>query len=154
MCITFRTINQSDAVFLSNVLKKSFASDSELAFGKGVRYGPPGYDDGTLCKKILNNDSLEKFVISYNQKNCGILVYEESDPSIINYFCLDPSFIGQGIGTQAWKAFEATKQGTWQLETPDFSLRNHYFYEKLGFTQVGKKSYGTEAQSFVFEKRL
>ncbi|WP_430611355.1 GNAT family N-acetyltransferase [Enterococcus sp. DIV0876] len=154
MCIRFHAINQSDAVFLADVLKKSFDSDSELAFGKGVKLGPPGYDDGTLCEKILQDTSLQKLIISYKQENCGILVYKDGEPSTISYFCLDPRFIGQGIGTRTWKAFEVNKKGIWQVETPDFSLRNHHFYQKLGFKQIGEKSYGDQSKSFLFVKHL
>ncbi len=122
MCMTFSACTQSDALFLANVLKKSFDSDSEMAFGKGTRLGPPGYEDG--------------------------------DPSIIHYFCLDPVFIGKGLGTRIWETFERNKTGIWQLETPAFSLRNHHFYIKLGFKQIGEKRYGPEATAFVFEKHL
>ncbi len=154
MCMTFSACTQSDALFLANVLKKSFDSDSEMAFGKGTRLGPPGYDDGTLCKKIMSNHALKKLVISCGKERCGILVYEDGDPSIIHYFCLDPVFIGKGLGTRIWETFERNKTGIWQLETPAFSLRNHHFYIKLGFKQIGEKRYGPEATAFVFEKHL
>lgn len=154
MQISFRELNDNNELFLSEILEESFNSDSELAFGKGIRLGPPGYDDGTLSKKILNNALLTKLIINADGKDCGVLIYTKGNPNIIDYFCLDPSFIGMGIGSMAWKIFEKNKNEIWQVETPDFSLRNHHFYEKNGFKKIDEKVYESNAVSFIYRKNI
>jgi hypothetical protein len=45
---------------------------------------------------------------------------------------VDPDIQDQGIGTQARKFIEATYPDTlsWELGTPDWAVKNHYFYEQ------------------------
>ena len=152
MQILFRELIEKDELFLNDVLEKSFNFDSEVAFGKSIRLGPPGYDNGTLSKKIINSDSFTTLIIIADQEECGVLVYTIGTPNIVNYFCLDPVFIGKGIGSLAWRKLEQEKKGIWQLDTPAFSLRNHFFYEKNGFEKIGEKTYESNAVSFIYRK--
>ena len=152
MVITFRELLLSDNHFLSEVLVSAFDSDSELAFGDGVKLGPRGYDDGSLAKRIMADNVLIKLVILKDNQECGVLIYSEGDRNEIHYFCLASEYINQAIGSEAWQSFEENISGSWQLETPDFSLRNHHFYQKNGFKKIGEKVYDKESKSFVFEK--
>lgn len=154
MQISFREMVPKDEVFLSQLLESSFNSDSELAFGSGVKLGPPGYDDGSLAKKIIANTSLKKLIILANNHECGTLVYSDVVVNEIHYLCLSPDYINQGIGSKVWHLFENNRAGLWQLETPDFSLRNHAFYMKNGFVKVAEKEYGKTSKSFIFEKMV
>lgn len=51
-------------------------------------------------------------------------------------FCIDPDFKNQGHGSDVFKSIEKRYPvKKWQLETPDYSVRNHYFYtNKCGFS--------------------
>ena len=61
-----------------------------------------------------------------------------------NFYTLDMLFINpvcgaRGIGTKVWLDIEKEypEARTWMLETPDYSKRNHYFYEKCKHTMNG-----------------
>ena len=47
---------------------------------------------------------------------------------------------------------EYTEARTWMLETPDYSKRNHHFYEKCGFKKIGEHVFEDGGKSFVFIK--
>lgn len=152
--ISFREVVSTDQEFLKELLVESFNSDSELALGKGIKLGPPGYDNGILAKKIVMDTLRVNLIILVENQKCGLLVYSEDEIKEIHYFCLLPKYINQSIGTKVWREFEKDKLGVWQLETPDYSLRNHAFYQKNGFKKIGEKCYGTNSKSFVFEKSI
>ena len=152
MTISFREFNPADTNFLKQLLIDSFNSDSELAFGDGIKMGPPGYDNGILATNIIKDTNFLKLIILNQNHACGILVFTLGTPNVINYFCLDPHFIGKNIGSSAWQLIEKEYPGTWQLETPDFSLRNHHFYEKNGFTKIDEKIYTPDSSSFIYMK--
>ena len=154
MTILFRKLIDKDKIFLEKVLIDSFNEDSERAFGSGKKEGPPGYDNGELAKKILNDRKANKLVIQVNEIDCGILIYQKEPTQVIDYFCILPVYANKGLGSEVWRMFEQNKTGVWVLETPDFSIRNHHFYEKNGFQKIAEKTYGPKAKSFVFQKDL
>lgn len=137
---------------LTSILTKSFNYDTALYFGANVQDGPPGYNDGSLAKKILANPSFTSFFIFDNQNLMGFISYC-LEVRELHYFCLLPEFIGQGYGTNIWQMIEEKhgKEG-WRVETPSYSIGNHYFYRKLGFEKIGEQHYSETAVSFVFEK--
>ncbi|MGM0124432.1 hypothetical protein IGI37_001810 [Enterococcus sp. AZ194] len=154
MVVSFRKLIELDCEFVAGVLEQSFNEDSERAFGVGIKGGPPGYNDGTLVKRVFENNQLSKLVIQYNGIDCGVLVFQEGTPSVIEYFCVLPVYTNKGVGSAAWRQFEAEHSGIWALETPDYSKRNHHFYIKNGFIKISEKVYESGARSFVFQKDL
>ncbi|ASA21499.1 GNAT family acetyltransferase [Paenibacillus donghaensis] len=64
---------------------------------------------------------------------------------------LDPGVHNQGYGTRAMRAIEQQFPDSrhWWLDTPAWSVRNHHFYKKCGYTQT-KVADG----QFIFEKTL
>nr|WP_161841951.1 GNAT family N-acetyltransferase [Enterococcus sp. JM4C] len=73
---------------------------------------------------------MEKLIIQSLGIDCGVLIYQLGVPNLVEYFCLLPDFSGRGVGSTAWQLFEQGQTGIWRLETPDYSKRNHHFYQK------------------------
>lgn len=59
----------------------------------------------------------------------------------LNTITVSPEFQNRGIGFQAIKEIEKNHPNVlvWTLSTPDSDTRNRYFYEKLGYYQVGSE---------------
>ncbi|HCM88718.1 MULTISPECIES: GNAT family N-acetyltransferase [Vagococcus] len=152
MNVTLKLITNKDQVLITKILTKSFNFDTQLYFGKDQEDGPPGYNDGTLALRILTEKNWEKWFILEKETVIGLIVLDSKQREV-RYFCVFPEFIGQGYGTAVWKKIE-NRFGSenWLLETPAYSLSNHFFYEKLGFEKDGKKDYGEGSYSIIFKK--
>lgn len=141
-----------DKELLTKILTESFNFDTRRYFGKDAEGGPPGYNDGSLAEKILQNQRCHSYFVKVHHEVIGFISMDIFAREV-RYFCLLPKYIGQGYGTKIWQMVENIygKDG-WFLETPDYSVTNHYFYEKLGFKKVGEKPYTKEDSSFIFQK--
>jgi GNAT superfamily N-acetyltransferase len=55
---------------------------------------------------------------------------------------IHPEFQNQGIGARAfeflWSEYPDVER--WTLGTPAWNLRNHHFYKRVGFAEVGEDS--------------
>lgn len=69
---------------------------------------------------------------------------------------INPACASKGIGSMVWKDIEKeyNEAKIWILETPDYSKRNHHFYEKCGFEKIGEHVFKDGAKSFVFIKYM
>ena len=143
MDIQFTPLDENDIVELIDPMTKAFDDDAQRFNGK-EKGGPPGYDDGSFLYNwgAKNTDSLS-YKISVEDKSIGafIIWWNENGESFLGNIFVDPAFQNKGIGSKAWHYIEEkfpTK--SWQLETPTWSIRNHYFYEKIcGFKKVALK---------------
>lgn len=141
-----------DEKVVDDLMHRAFDYDYQLYHGPDSHGGPPGYDDGQLLERIKDNSQLENFVITEAGTLIGFLSVELAERHLW-YFCIDPQKINKGYGTKAWQLFEEMFGAEdWQVETPEYSLRNHHFYEKLGFKKVGEVTYSTGAIGFAFKK--
>ena len=68
-----------------------------MPFGADKRDGPSGYHNGELLKRVKQDPDLSLYLLQEN----GIIGLIVANPSKhqICYFCLDPDFIGKGVGT-------------------------------------------------------
>ncbi|MCO7175466.1 GNAT family N-acetyltransferase [Sporolactobacillus kofuensis] len=151
--INLRTAEEKDIQLITDLMTKAFNYDTAFYFGTGVTGGPPGYSDGKLAEKILNNPNLDTFlIVKGNSQIVGFISLDETN-QILVYFCISPNFINKGIGTATWKIVENRYTiKSWKVETPSYSKRNHHFYEKLGFKKYGERSYGEDSKSFLFRQ--
>ncbi|WP_342424856.1 GNAT family N-acetyltransferase [Paenibacillus sp. FSL E2-0178] len=62
---------------------------------------------------------------------------------------INPIHQNQGMGHQVMKLIEAKypEVQKWWLDTPNWSISNHYFYEKNGYVKI-KEEHGL----FIYEK--
>ncbi|RST94079.1 hypothetical protein CBF36_06780 [Vagococcus bubulae] len=152
MTIWLEPVTETDTEVLTDILMKSFNSDTQYYFGDNEVGGPPGYDDGTIAQKLIKSENLISFMIYREDERVGCISINSYEREIA-YFCVLPDYHQKGIGRTVWQQIESM-YGTneWLVETPDYSLKNHAFYEKLGFVKIGEKMYSPVAKSCVFEK--
>ena len=170
--ISFEKAKIEDAEALTEVQRRAFDDDSRrfggLSAGGPVPHvsggpvphvsgGPPGYDsvDWTLWAmktgiyyKILAGDRIIGAVILFDMHkrhfNLGRIF-------------VDPDWQDRGIGSQAIRFIEKTFPYVkrWSLDTPEWAVRNHHFYEKLGYVKVGEEvPKGAGIRLCLYEKRM
>lgn len=149
---SFEKIQEEDYENIIQIMTRAFDDDTQIHTGDKAG-GPSGYDNGELLKKLM--DSFHARKIKYRGKILGIFALKiEKNQGILELFCIDPSYKSKGHGTKIWHEIEkAYPVKVWYLETPDYSVRNRYFYEKkCGFSVIGKKEYGENCCSYMFSK--
>jgi len=136
--VEFKKAKIEDAEALMKVQKRTFDDDSRKFAGNEMG-GPPGYDlikwqidMMQQCKyyKILSDD----IIIG------GIIIIKIAENHYeLGRIYIDPDYQNEGIGYQAMKFIDEEFDGCqkWTLGTPDWAVRNHYFYKKCGFKKVG-----------------
>ena len=153
--LQFLPITPEDYPVLTQIMTAAFDEDTRLHTSL-LHDGPRGYNDGTLIKKLheIPGYLTEKVVLD-GKVIGGYTVCYQQERSILDLLFLSPDVGGQGIGTQVWQHIEHHFADTrcWEVETPSYSKRNHYFYtKKCGFHFVREKQYSDDSSSFIFEK--
>jgi len=153
--LRFEKARIEDIKVLTEVQKRTFDDDSRR-FGGLPAGGPPGYDsvDWTLWAmqtgiyyKILAGDRIIGGVILFDMHNRHFN---------LGRIFVDPDWQNQGIGSHAIRFIEKTFTYVkkWSLDTPEWAVRNHHFYEKLGYVKVGEEvPKGVDIRLFLYEKR-
>jgi GNAT superfamily N-acetyltransferase len=117
--------------------------------------GPPDYTSLAVLLQRMN-DGICYVIEADEQSVGGILIYDEgAGHAHLELIYLDPAQHSRGIGSQALKQLEALHptMTLWTLHTPAWALRNHHFYEKLGYNKVGE-DFIDDTPLFAYEKRL
>lgn len=141
MQINYSPLVASDIPELTSLMTEAF-DDESIRYNGGVKGGPPGYDDGSFLQKwaIENEESLAfKIIAEGKLVGAFIIWWDKNGESTLGNIFISPQFQNRGIGTSVWnhieKSFPTQK---WSLETPVWSIRNHFFYESnCGFTKCG-----------------
>lgn len=154
--LTYTDLCYEAIPLLTPIMKAAFDEDTRLHTNK-AEDGPTGYDTGELLEKLLVLPQSVSKVIYYEGQIIGeyTIVYNDNVFTLEMFF-IDPNYHSKGIGTMVWNEIETTYEDvkTWVLETPDYSTRNHHFYEKCGFKKVKECVYSADAKSFLFEKNI
>jgi len=160
MDLQFKEIQEEDISSLTDVMKRAFDHDAQIHLGV-ERGGPEGYDDGEFFRKwLFSYDESHGYKILLDGQVVGgfIVWILESRNNHLGTIFIDPNIQDQGVGTQAWKLIETTYPDTlsWELSTPDWAVKNHYFYEqKCGFEKVREDpEVDREGASFIYRKRM
>ncbi len=162
--LTFEVATEKDIPELTRVMARAFDDDARKHLGleKG---GPPGYDNGDFFRTWLlpYQESVGYKILLEETSSVigGIIVWIlETRENFLGTVFIDPDYQDQGIGTQTWQFIETTYPDTksWTLETPEWAVKNHYFYEKkCGFKKIKGKVEKTVGQSeiaFVYQKEM
>jgi GNAT superfamily N-acetyltransferase len=153
MNVSFERATPADAESLVAVQVAAFHSDA-LAYPGVEVGGPPGYDsvDDALAK-IARHPYYK--ILAEGRVIGGIVVFDRgNDTCHLDLIYLDPEHHDQGIGTQAIHFVERSHPATtWTLDTPSYALRNHHFYEKLGYVKVGQTEH-PDITLFAYEKHI
>lgn len=132
-----------DAEALKNSQMRAFLDDNKNKPVGAAMGLPPGCDSIKWNKQRIEENEVYK--IMYNNKMVGgfiIFVYRKND-KVIGRVWIESEYQNKGIGKKAFKAlFDMNKQrSSWYLETPEWAVRNHHFYESLGFKKIGETEF-------------
>jgi len=120
--------------------------------------GPTGYNDGRLIKRLNEHEGFESYKIIYQNNVIGAYTVgiKQNDKYTLEMLFIDPDYREKHLGTIVWNDIEQKYKCAkkWNLETPNYSKRNHHFYtEKCGFTFYRENIYNNGCKSFIFKKQ-
>lgn len=135
--LEFQKSALKDAKLLTELKIRTFDDDSRRFFNR-PNGGPPGYDSVEFQRELIINHMTynilwdSNIIGSMTITDNGNFHYELSTIFII------PEYQNKGIGQQAIMFIEQEFQDAkkWTLDTPSTATRNHYLYEKMGYTKV------------------
>lgn len=149
MLILERAI-KNDAPKLTEIQKASFDDESKH-FNNNEICGPLGYDSVSWQEEMMQN--CEYFKLLYNGEIIGgaLIFIESNQVHNLGRIFIDPNYQNQGIGKKVMKEIEGSFPDStkWWLDTPSWSVKNHHFYIKCGFTKVRE-----EGDLYIFEKTI
>jgi GNAT superfamily N-acetyltransferase len=136
MDITFEHPTAADAQTLVQVQIRAFHDDARLYPGVEIG-GPPGYDSVEEMLQDIDKYHCHKIVCEGRIVG-GIVVFDRGQGHLhLDRIYIDPDYHNRGIGTRAMHFIEETYPATkWSLDTPIWAVRNHHFYEKMGYVKV------------------
>ena len=150
--LRFNRMTEADIPELTEVMTRTFDADAQEYLGQPSG-GPPGYDTGEFLQKWVFEKGGHGWKIIADGKTVGafiVFITPEKEYWLGNIF-VDPAYQNQHIGTRAWEFIEATYPDAraWNLGTPSWSIRNHHYYEKLGFVKVK-----VEGDDMIYRKEM
>ena len=165
--VRFEKARTQDAEALTEVQRRAFDDDSrrfpgqaagdhrESRSASGVG-GPPGYDSVEWTLWAMKAGIYYK-ILAGPQIIGGMILFDMHKRHFnLGRIFVDPGWQNQGIGSQAIRFVEETFRYVkrWSLDTPAWAVRNHHFYEKLGYVKVGEEiPKGLNIRLYLYEKR-
>lgn len=134
-----RSPNIKDAEALCTVAISAFEEDRQYQPESAKIHAPPGYDDINAHLKWMSEHLYFKYVVSKTIAAGCIVRVEHVRADILGLFVRADMMnlnIGRNIVEYLFTNYPEIR--SWELETPDYAIRNHAFYEKLGFQCVRK----------------
>ncbi len=85
-----------------------------------------------------------------------ILGKEREDRYHLFRIFMHPDYQNSGIGKLAIDYMESSypEVKKWTLDTPDWAVRNHHFYKKIGYTKVKEKYFASEGFNLIFYEKV
>lgn len=112
-------------------------------------------------KRSTSESSYYKAILGDDRLVGGLLVTSRPDLGTGEWRCeaifVDPDYHGRGIGKEILRQmFRMHPQAKrWALDTPEWAVRNHGFYERMGFTKFDVTNNHDAAFNFFdFENTL
>lgn len=150
--LTFAQITETDVPELTEIMTRVFDDDAQRFLGQ-PKGGPPGYDTGEFIRKWAVEAGGQGWKIIAEDKPVGafIVFINDSGRYILGNIFVDTSMQDRQVGTRTWSFIEATYPGakSWSLDTPTWAVRNHHFYEKLGFVRER-----VEGDNVIYRKEM
>ena len=138
--IVFKKAVKNDIPELTKVMTRAFDDDTRRFRGNPAGGGPPGYNTGAFLRKWMGPGICYR-ITKGDKVVGGLIVFINKDGNnFLGSIWVDPQYQNLGIGAQAIQFIEKTHPdtGKWSLGTPEWSTRNHHFYEKCGYKKVGE----------------
>lgn len=154
--IIYLKIGCVDYEILTNIMTSAFNEDTSIHTDFNED-GPRGYNDGSLIKRLNENEAFQSYKIVYQNNIVGAytVAIKYDNEYTLEMLFIDPQYRKNHLGSIVWKDIEEkyTDAKKWTVETPDYSKRNHHFYtKKCGFTFQRENTGDNGAKSFIFEK--
>lgn len=142
MQLSFRDIDSADIPHLDRMMANAFDRDFQQHAAPGqvqthhyeqgdfFRKWPFGCIDQVAYKIVINETIVGAIIVWMFARN----------ESVLGLLFVDPRYQNYGIGVQAWRFIEERfpEVTRWTLATPEWSVKNHYFYEqRCGFSKIG-----------------
>ncbi|MEK5164244.1 GNAT family N-acetyltransferase [Paenibacillus sp. FSL R5-0527] len=139
---------KADAEKLAEIQKASFDEESKQ-FNNSEIGGPPGYDSTIWQEDMMVYGDYYKVLKDGEIIGGAIILLGTNGVLNLGRIFIDPKYQNQGIGMKVMKEIETIylDNPKWWLDTPKWSVRNHHFYTKCGFTKVRE-----EEDMYIFEK--
>lgn len=142
--ITLLPARLEDAEQLTAIMKKTFDEEARTWLGVVdshiVDYNiqPPGYDSVQTTRYMIEELTYFKIVLGEQLIGGVILTLTGKRFGRIDRIYIDPSFQGQGLGSEVIRLMEKAHPTvtTWDLETSPRQKGNLHFYEKMGFERT------------------
>ena len=152
--IKLRIATTNEAADLTAISKITFDDDSKR-FSPFKTGGPPGYDSVEFQKDMM--DRCDYFCIYFENTLIGGLFYykkEEASYHLVRIFIL-PEYQNRGIGREVFRMLDEMVADAckWELDTPGWAIRNHHFYESLGYKKVKEEYLENDGFSLYFYER-
>jgi ribosomal protein S18 acetylase RimI-like enzyme len=143
--IEIRPATADDVPALVETQIRAFHDDSRrfgLAVDGSEPGGPPGYDSPEWQTQMMRRGRY--FTIRNSGTVAGGMIVFRLSTGFYNLgrIWIDPAFQDLGIGRVAIEYLHETigPGCTWTLDTPSWAVRNHHFYESLGYRRVGEEA--------------
>ncbi|MDV3428817.1 MAG: GNAT family N-acetyltransferase, partial [Bacillota bacterium] len=105
----------------------------------------------------LMKDQIYYKILDFGKIIGGFIVKPEGKGQYELYrLFIDPEYQGKGIGSRTLTYIEKELIDAVKivLETPSFNIKNHVFYEKMGYIKTGEVKYAEDCYSYKYEKLL
>jgi GNAT superfamily N-acetyltransferase len=128
------TAEASDADALCRVAVSAFGVDETYKPPGAVPGGPPGHDRPERQQEWLRRWDYYKASLGGRIVG-GCIVKPHPDRLVLFGLFVDAACMRQGIGAGLVRSVMARypQDLPWSLETPDYNVGNHLFYQRLGF---------------------
>ncbi|MCE3199282.1 GNAT family N-acetyltransferase [Paenibacillus sonchi] len=129
-----------DAGLLAEVQKRTFDEDARR-FQNKAEDGPPGYSSSSWQSEMMEKGLYYKLLADEHIIG-GMIIFPSpgGEEYHLGRIFIDPLYQNRGYGQDVFHFLFSTFPNAhkWTLDTPSWAVRNHYFYEKLGFVQTAE----------------
>ncbi len=145
--IQFLPAEPFDVAELTRISTAAFDSDAIMS---GEAGGPPDYDNVEWHREMQTEEHLFKLTDGELIVG-GAVLFADADKMHIGRIWIDPERFHRGLGTFMMNEIEHRFEGIKKLEldTPLWNIRTNSFYQKLGYTAVGKDDEFNYYEKFV-----
>ena len=153
MNIVIKRTNEVEAPVLLVIQKEAFEED--LRKYEDHDTSPVNEPIERLLRKI---ELFTHYTIWHNHEIIGgIDVRDLKDNKYrLNRIFISKKYQNKGLGSQIMQLVEAEFPSAveWVLDTPHLNIRNHHFYEKLGYKKIGQHQINEKLILFDYKKEI
>lgn len=150
MNMTFRKAEENEVGVLTEMSRNAFLSDAEFGSGDG---GPTGYDDYDFHLGHQKKGSLYSLLNGENIVG-GAILEEDGDSLYVYRIFVSAKEFRKGYGLRLMELIEEhfPRTKVFKLDTPEWNVRSNSFYQKCGYTAVGREHI-PEFDLILYEKK-